>query len=122
MGLTMRKSTGLWVAQGLLAGLFLFAGVMKLVMPVEALTAQSSLPGGFLRFIGVAEVLGALGLILPGLFGIARRLTPLAAGGLVMIMTGATALSLAQSVVLALFPLGTGVLAAFVTYGRTQEA
>ena len=48
----------LWIVQGLLALLFLFAGGMKLVMPIEALTEQTSLPGLVVRFIGVAEVLG----------------------------------------------------------------
>ncbi len=60
----------LWIVQGLLALLFLFAGGMKLVLPLEALTEQMPQPGLFLRFIGVAEVFGAIGLILPGLLGI----------------------------------------------------
>ena len=59
----------LWIVQGLLALLFLFAGGMKLVLPIEALTEQMPLPGLFVRFIGVAEVLGAIGLIVPGLVG-----------------------------------------------------
>lgn len=56
----------LWIVQGVLAPLFLFAGGMKLVVPVEELTKQMPLPGAFVRFIGVAEVLGGLGLVLPG--------------------------------------------------------
>src|SRR5712692_9135189 len=60
----------LWIVQGVLALLFLFAGGMKLVMPIEALTEQMPLPGAFVRSIGVAEVLGAMGLILPGLLRI----------------------------------------------------
>ena len=80
----------LWVVQILLAMLFLFAGTMKFVMSVEEMTRQISMPGWFLHFIGVAEILGALGLILPGIFGIRRGLTPLAAAGLVIIMIGAT--------------------------------
>ena len=66
----------LWIVQGLLALLFLFAGGMKLVMPIEALTEQTSLPGLFVRFIGVAEVLGAIGLILPGLSAHSARPDP----------------------------------------------
>src|SRR5260370_40057989 len=85
----------LWTIQGLLARLFLFAGGAKLVMPIEALTKQMPLPGLFLRFIGVAEGLGAIGLILPGLLRIRLGLTPLAAAGLVIIMIGATVLTLA---------------------------
>jgi hypothetical protein len=54
----------LWFVQGLLTLLFLFTGGMKLVLPVELMTEQMPMPGWFLRFIGVAEVLGAIGLIL----------------------------------------------------------
>jgi hypothetical protein len=113
----------LWIVQGLLALLFLFAGGMKLVMPIEALTQQTPLPGLFLRFIAVAEVLGAVGLILPGLLRIRPDLTPLAAVGLVIIMIGATALTLAGGdVVPALMPLVVGLLSAFVAYGRWRLA
>src|SRR2546430_7816965 len=85
----------LWIVRGLLALLFLFAGGVKLVLPLEELTKQMPLPGLFVRFIGVAEVLGAIGLILPGLLRIRPGLTPLAAAGLVIIMIGATVLTLA---------------------------
>ena len=109
----------LWVVQGLLALLFLFAGGMKLILPVEEMTKQMPLPGPFLRFIGVAEVLGGLGLILPGLTGIRPGLTPLAAAGLVIIMIGATVLTAASgSIAPALFPLVVGLLLAFVAYRR----
>ena len=96
----------LWIVQGLLALLFLFAGGVKLVLPLEELTKQMPLPGPFVRFIGVAEVLGAIGLILPGLLRIRPGLTPLAAAGLVIIMIGATVLTLASGgVAQALIPL-----------------
>jgi uncharacterized membrane protein YphA (DoxX/SURF4 family) len=109
----------LWTAQGLLALLFLFAGGMKLVLPLEALTAEMPLPGLLVRFIGVAEVLGAIGLILPGLLRIRPGLTPLAAAGLVLIMIGATVLTLAGGEVPpALIPLMVGLLLAFVAYAR----
>ena len=117
----MRKTNVLlWVIQALLAALFLFAGVMKLIMPIAALTSQSPLPGGFLRFIGVVEVLGAIGLILPAATGIWRKLTPLAAAGLVIIMIGATGLTIAGgNVAPALIPLVVGILSAFVAYKRS---
>jgi uncharacterized membrane protein YphA (DoxX/SURF4 family) len=109
----------LWTVQGLLALLFLFAGGMKLVLPIEALTKQMPVPGLFVRFIGVAEVLGAIGIILPGLLRIRQGLTPLAAAGLVIIMTGATVLTWASSgAAPTLMPLGVGLLTAFVLYGR----
>ncbi|MGH2393248.1 MAG: DoxX family protein [Candidatus Limnocylindria bacterium] len=109
----------LWVVQGLLALLFLFAGGMKLVLPLTELTGPVPLPGSLVRFIGVAEVLGALGLILPGLLGIRPGLTPLAAAGLVIIMIGATVITLmGGDVTAALISLVVGLLAAFVAYGR----
>ncbi len=116
----------LWIVQGLLALLFLFAGGMKLILPIEEMTKQmpqQPLPGLFLRFIGVAEVLGALGLILPGLLRIRPGLTPLAAAGLVIIMIGATVLTLTGGEVgLALIPLLVGLLSAFVASGRWRLA
>jgi DoxX-like family len=113
----------LWIVQGLLALIFLFSGGMKLVLPLEVLTAQMPLPGLFVRFIGVAESLGAIGLILPGLLRIRPGLTPLAAAGLVIIMIGATVLTLAGGEVgLALIPLVVGLLSAFVAYGRLRLA
>jgi len=114
----------LWIVQGLLAALFLFAGGTKLILPIDVLTSMGSpnqipLPGWFVRFIGVAEVLGALGLILPGLLHIRPGLTPLAAIGLVIIMIGATVITLAGGdVAPALIPLLVGLLSAFVAYGR----
>jgi hypothetical protein len=113
----------LWIVQGLLAALFLFAGGMKLVLPLEQLTGPVSLPGPLMRFIGVAEVLGAIGLILPGLLRIRPGLTPLAAAGLVIIMIGATVITLvAGEVVAALISAVVGLLCAFVAYGRWRLA
>jgi hypothetical protein len=118
----------LWIVQGLLALVFLFAGGIKLVLPIGEMTVQMPLPlpGWFLRFIGVAEVLGAIGLILPGLLRIKPGLTPLAASGLVVIMVGATTLTLAGfvpgGVGSVLIPLVVGLLAAFVAYGRLRLA
>jgi hypothetical protein len=116
----------LWIVQGLLALIFVFTGGIKLVLPIEALTEQFPLPGLFVRFLGVAEVLGAIGLILPGLLRIRPGLTPLAAAGLVIIMIGATVLTLAGVVpggvvVPALIPLVLGLLSAFVIYGRWPQ-
>jgi uncharacterized membrane protein YphA (DoxX/SURF4 family) len=111
----------LWIVQGLLALLFLFAGGMKLIMPIDVLSAQMAvpLPGTFLKFIGFAEAAGAIGLILPGLTQIRPLLTPLAAAGLVIIMVGAAVVTLATGEIgAALFPLVVGLLCAAVAYGR----
>jgi len=113
----------LWIVQGLLALLFLFAGGMKLVLPLEKLAGPVPLPGPVMRFIGVAEVLGGVGLILPGLLRIRSGLTPLAAAGLVIIMIGATVITLAGGDgAMALIPLVVGLLSAFVAYGRWRLA
>jgi uncharacterized membrane protein YphA (DoxX/SURF4 family) len=112
----------LWIVQALLALLFLFAGVAKLVMPIEEMTRDIQIPGAFLRFIAVAEILGAFGLVLPSLLRIRPGLTPLAAAGLVIIMIGATGVSLTLGVVMAVTPFVVGLLAAFVAYGRWKLA
>jgi len=114
----------LWILQALLSLFFLFAGGLKLVMSSEAMAKMSppnaiQLPGPFIKFIGVCEVLGALGLVLPGLTKIRRGLTPLAAVGLVIIMIGAVVITLmGLGVAAAISPLITGILCAVVAYGR----
>ena len=111
----------LWTVQVLLALLFLFSGGTRLILPIAAMTKQMPilLPGWFLRFIGVAEVLGAVGLILPGLVRIRVGLTPLAACGLVFIMIGATTYTMLGGLgVASLMPLTVGLLLTFVAYGR----
>jgi len=114
-----RSGTRLWIAQGVLAALFLFAGGMKLVMPAAALAAQSHLPGAFMKFIGLCETLGALGLVLPGLFHIRERLTPLAAAGLVIIMVGAVVTTIVQGQgPAAIVPAIVGLIAAYIARGR----
>lgn len=117
----MKRNVTLWVIQGLLAALFLFAGSMKLVLPIEAMAGPVALPGWFLRFIGVAEVAGAIGLILPWLTRIQPRLTSVAALGLVTIMAGATVVTaIGGPVATAAVPLVVGLLAATVARGRWQ--
>ncbi len=119
----------LWVIQILLALLFLFAGVTKLIWSMEDMQEMASpdqvqLPELFIRFIGVVEVLGALGLVLPGIFRIRRGLTALAATGLAIIMVGAVIITIAGGgppitrIAMAITPLIVGVLCAFVAYGR----
>jgi DoxX-like family len=115
----------LWIIQGVLAALFLFAGGVKLVAPVEQLMKgiPPQLSAGFLRFVGVCEVAGALGLILPRLLKIRPGLTPLAAICLIGIMIGAVVVTLmTASAGQAAIPAIVGCLLAFVAYGRMRLA
>ena len=114
----------LWTAQVLVALLFLFAGSMKFVMPPEKMQqGPIVLPLAFIYFIGACECLGALGLVLPGVFRIRTTLTPLAAAGLTIIMVGATTISvLGMGVMAGLFPAIVGVITLAIVYGRTRLA
>jgi hypothetical protein len=113
----------LWIAQVLLALAFVSAGAIKLITPDEILTAWYPFPALFIRFIGVCELLGAVGLILPGLLRVREQLTLLAAAGLASIMAGAVATTLAVGGgTAAVMPLALGLLAVFVAYGRTRPA
>lgn len=114
----------LWILQVLLSLFFLFAGGSKLWMSTEAMEKMSppntiALPGWFMKFIGVCEILGGLGLVLPGLTKIKRGLTPLAATGLIIIIIGAIVVSaMGPGFSFAVMPLITGILLAIVAYGR----
>ena len=115
----MTKNVMLWTIQGLLAALFLFAGGMKLVLPLDQMAGPVALPGLFLRFLGVAEVLGAIGLILPWALRIRPELTPLAAVGLLIIMCGAVVITLIGGPAAgAIVPFAVGLLLAVVACGR----
>ena len=105
-------SKALWIVQVLLAALFVFAGAMKFVAPL----GESPLPAGLVYFIGVVEILGGVGLIVPALTRIKPVLTPIAAAGLVVIMIGATVLTVSP------IPAAVGALAAFVAVGRFRLA
>ena len=117
----------LWIIQGLLALAFLFAGGTKLILPADVLMKMGSpnqivFPGWFLKFIGLCEVLGALGLILPGLLRRRQELTPLAALGLMIIMIGAVVVTfMADGPKMAISPLVFGLLCAFVAYSRWSQ-
>ena len=114
-------NASLWTIQVLLAALFLFAGGTKLVASPQMLKGPIEFPLLFLRFIGLCEFAGGLGLVLPGLLRIRTGLTPLAAAGLVVIMAGATATTiLAGMGAGAVVPFVTGILAASVAYGRSR--
>jgi uncharacterized membrane protein YphA (DoxX/SURF4 family) len=113
----------LWIAQALLALVFLSAGAAKLTMPYEKQAERMGyvrdFSPGVIRAIGALEVLGALGVVLPALTGILPWLTPTAGVGLGLVMLGAIATHLRRKehslIVVNLVLLG---LAAFVAYGR----
>jgi uncharacterized membrane protein YphA (DoxX/SURF4 family) len=118
---------GLWVVQALLAVMFGMAGVSKSTQPIAQLAQQLVWPGdvpeGLVRFIGVSELLGALGLLLPSLTRIKPGLTPLAAAGLVAVMGMAAVFHLTRAEYGGLvFNLVLGALAAFVAWGRFRKA
>jgi VIT1/CCC1 family predicted Fe2+/Mn2+ transporter len=85
----------LWIVAGLLAAVYLFSGTVKLIVPKEKLATVPAggwvddFSAGTVRAIGVLEILGALGLVLPAAIGIAPVLVPLTAAGLAMLMGGA---------------------------------
>ena len=117
----------LWIAQVLLAGMFLMSGFMKVAQPIAELAKMlpwaAQVPGGLVRFIGISEVLGGLGLILPALLRIKPTLTAWAAVGIAVIMILAAAFhasrgensAIGMNVILAL-------LAAFAAWGRFKKA
>ncbi|MFQ5342775.1 MAG: DoxX family protein [Anaerolineae bacterium] len=113
----------LWVVQGLLAIAFLMAGGMKATRPKEKLAENmawvNDFSAGTIRLIGILEVLGAIGVVLPKLTGILPWLTPTAAVGLVLTMIGAALTHLRRgensNIVMNAVLL---VMAAFVAYGR----
>lgn len=117
-------NVALWIAQVLLALIFIFAGGVKLVTPMEEMLQQMpiALPPAFIIFTGVVELLGGLGVILPWLLNIRPGLTPLAATGLVIVMIGAVVYTIAAGdPVSALIPAVVGLIAAFVAWGRRHS-
>lgn len=120
MGDSRKLSVGLWVLQVLL-GLFigLASGVPKLLLPLDTLPMPIPLPDALVKFIGFCEVLGAVGLILPGLVRIQTWLTPLAAACIALLTVCAAVYQvMARQPESAVFALVIGALAAFVAWGR----
>ncbi|HWV20173.1 MAG TPA: DoxX family protein [Devosia sp.] len=119
---------GLWVAQVILAAVYVMAGFMKLTQPIDALVASGMSYAGdypelLTRFIGTMEVLGALGIILPAATRIAPRLTPLAALGFSIIQILAIGLHSSRGEFQVL-PVNLVLLALslFVLWGRLRKA
>ena len=110
----------LLIVQILLALLFLFAGASKFIIPYSEMIKDAPvvLPHAFFLFIGVCEILGGIGLIVPWITRIRPGLTPLAASLLIIIMIGATVITAMGSVPMAITPAVVGLLCAFVAWGR----
>ena len=114
----------LWSAQIALAIVFALAGWMKVSTPAAELARMApGFPLALLRFIGIAELAGSIGIILPALTRIAPVLTPLASSGFVIVMASAAVLHLVRgqfgelAVVVVL-----GALAYFLAWGRFKRA
>jgi uncharacterized membrane protein YphA (DoxX/SURF4 family) len=117
----------LWVLQVLLAAAFVMSGLSKVATPIAQLATQLpwviDFPALLVRFISVAEIAGALGLILPSLTRIRPGLTPLAALGLVAVMLFASAFHLSRGETMMLpVNLLLAALAGFVAWGRSRKA
>ena len=120
-----RLNATLWTLQILLALIFTMTGTMKVAQPIAALAASLGWPGhvppAFVRFIGIAELLGAAGLILPAATRIAPALTPLAASALTLVMLLASLLHISRGEFTVLpVPVVIGALCAFVAWGRSR--
>lgn len=116
----------LWIAQILLAFAFAMAGYMKLSTPLDELSAQMpwvfDMPELVVRFIGLSEFLGAMGLLIPALVKMKTILTPWAAAGLAAVMVLAALFHLTRGEYSAIgVNAGFGLLAAFVAWGRFKK-
>jgi putative oxidoreductase len=113
------KKIALWIVSGLVAALFLFSGLTKLLAPgqAKAMFVQIGYAAWFATFIGVCETLGGIGLLVP-------RLAALAASGLSIIMVGAiyTVIAKLHQPLQAIVPLVTLMLLLVVGYARFKEA
>lgn len=115
----------LWIVQILLALLFLMSGVTKFIMPYADMIKDSPVkfPHWFYLFIGICEILGGIGLVVPWLTKIKPGLTPLAASLLIVIMIGATVVTAMSTMApMAVVPAVVGLLCAFIAWGRRGAA
>ena len=117
----------LWILQVLLSAMFLMAGTANAAQPIDVLAERmtwvTDVAPGLVRFIGLAEVLGAVGLILPAMMRTLPWLTPLASGGLAVVMLLAAGFhgSRDENDMVGL-PVVVALLAATVGYGRWKLA
>lgn len=116
----------LWIAQGILAVLFLMAGILKSTQPIEQLAASlpwvKEVPPGLVRFIGISELLGAIGLVLPALLRVKPRLTFWASAGIATIMLFALVFHIATGEFSVIgMVVVIGLVATFVAWGRAKK-
>jgi len=120
-------NVALWVIQGLMALVFLMSGGMKATADLAVLGEQmafvQSAPAWFVRFVGISEVLGAVGLILPSALRIAPKLTPLAAASLAFVMLSAIVMHVGIEGDVTSLPINLVFLGmlSFVAWGRTVK-
>ncbi len=116
----------LWTLQVLLGAMFGMAGLGKATRPIAELAPQlpwaADIPEGLVRFIGVSELAGAVGLLLPALTRISPSLTPLAAAGLTTIMAFAAVFHATRGEVAGIVVnVVLGGIAAFIAWGRYKK-
>lgn len=119
-------NVALWIAQVLLAGLLVWAGLMKLFLPIEKLSVlfpwAGQVPVFWVLFTGTIDLLGAIGLILPSLLRIRPILTPLAASGLILLMICASVFHISRGEGAGIgLNIVFGCIAFFVAWGRFKK-
>ena len=117
----------LWVAQIVLGGMFIMAGMMKSTQPIIDLSKSvpwtANVPLALVRFIGVSELLGGIGLVLPSLLRIKPILTPIAAIGILLIMVLAMVYHIVNGETNVIgINIAFGLVAAFIAWGRLKKA
>ncbi|MFI5220236.1 MAG: DoxX family protein [Bacteroidia bacterium] len=116
----------LWIVQSILAAFFLMSGIVKFSTSIEEQRATMEWPkhvsAGVIHFVGILEIIGALGLLLPSILRIQPKLTPWAATGLALVMVMATALNLSIGETKAIGLLIVVALAFFVAWGRFKKS
>ncbi len=117
----------LWVAQIILGGMFIMAGMMKSTQPIVDLSKSvpwtANVPLALVRIIGVSELLGGVGLILPSLLRIKPILTPIAAIGIILIMVFAMVYHIVNGETNVIgINVAFALVAAFIAWGRLKEA
>lgn len=120
-------NVSLWIAQGLMAAAFLMAGATKTLQPPDALVAAGMgfaayTPVAVIKFIGISEVLGAIGLILPSALRIQPILTPIAAAALLVVMVLAAGMHAVNGEPGIPVNVVLGAILGFIAWGRAVGA